>query len=69
MDTLFPKVDYNSESDTARAVIIDSVMKRYQKHEEFVHLVLSSIVDESLNGIPLELDSSHFAGPPVIARI
>ena len=69
IDTLYPKIDYNSETDTAREVIMDSVMKRYEKHEEFVHLVLSSIVDENLNGIQLELGSEWINSSPVIAKI
>lgn len=69
IDTLLPKIDYISESEKARAVIIDSVIKRYKMHDEFVHLVLSSITDANLNGILLELDSNQFTAAPVIARI
>ena len=68
IDTLIPKIDYNSETDTARAVIMDSVIKRYEKHEEFVHLVLSFIVDDNLNGIQLELGSEWINSLPVIKK-
>lgn len=69
MATLMPDVNYRAKDDLARALIIDSVLKRYQKHEEFVDLVIYAITNPNVNGVELELGNNDFAKPLMIARL
>lgn len=69
MDTLMPDVNYRTKGELARALIIDSVIKRYQKHDEFVDLVIYAITNPNVNGVELELDNNDFTKPLMIARL
>lgn len=68
METVMPGVNYQSCDDIRRALVMDSVIKRYNNHEEFVNLVLYAITNSHLNGVELELGDRH-VHPPMVAKI
>ena len=69
MDTLMPDSSIISQDDIRRALIIDSVIKRYENYKEFVDMAIYSLTNSEINGVELELGSEDSYRPPMIARI
>lgn len=69
MDTLIPNINVYKEKEKTRSIVMDSVIKRYRNHEDFVNLVIYCITNSQLNGVELELDNYDFISPPMVAKI
>ena len=69
MDTLMPDITMRSKKDVTRALVMDSVIKRYQNYREFVNLVIFAMTNSDINGVDLELDNGEYSTPPMVAKI
>ena len=69
IDIQLPNITMSSEKSLTRALVMDSVIKRYKNHREFVNLVLYAMTNSDITGVELELGAAEYKSPPMIARI
>jgi len=69
MEIQMPSVDNSIDNSTTREMIMDTVLKRYKNHNEFVSLVIYALTNSGINGVELELGNTDFNTPPTIAKM
>ena len=69
MSTLMLNIPYESEIEVRKALIMDSVIKRYHNYKEFVDLAIYALNNSKINGVELELGNENYSRPPTVAKI
>lgn len=69
IETQLSSISVTTKKSLTRALVMDSVIKRYNKHKEFVNLVLYAMTNSEITGVELELGAEKYKSPLMVARI